>query len=53
MIDGRMVINFAEEAAMRGLLLALSYSPYTPLEQWLPSCFCHEAFQNHPADGDS
>jgi hypothetical protein len=32
MIDGRMVINFVEEAAMRGLLLALSYYPGIHLE---------------------
>jgi hypothetical protein len=53
MIDGRMVINFAEEAAMRGLLLASSYYPCILLEQWFPSCFRHEAFQNNPAAGDS
>jgi hypothetical protein len=51
MIDGRMVINFAEEAAIRAPLLALSYYPGIRPEQWLLSCFCREVFQSSPADG--
>jgi hypothetical protein len=53
MIDGRVVINFAEEAAIRALLLASSYYPGVRPEQWLLGCFCREAFQNNPADGYS